>query len=46
LSVLLERGLVFAQTPAKLKGAMADVLENAEADHDAHDAQPDQRSVG
>ena len=29
---LLERGLVFAQTPAKLKAAMADVLENAEAD--------------
>src|SRR5271167_4425375 len=29
---LLERGMVFAQTPAKLKAAMADVLENAEAD--------------
>jgi len=29
---LLERGLVFAQTPAKLKAAMAEVLENAEAD--------------
>jgi len=29
---LLERGLVFAQTPAKLKAAMADILENAEAD--------------
>jgi len=29
---LLERGLVFAQTLAKLKAAMADVLENAEAD--------------
>ena len=29
---LLERGLVFAQTPAKLKASMADVLENAEAD--------------
>jgi hypothetical protein len=29
---LLERGLVFAQTPTKLKVAMADVLENAEAD--------------
>ena len=29
---LLERGLIFAQTPAKLKAAMADVLENAEAD--------------
>ncbi len=28
---LLERGLVFAQTPAKLKAAMADVLENADA---------------
>ena len=28
---LLERGMVFAQTPAKLKAAMADVLENAEA---------------
>ena len=29
---LLERGLVFAQTPAKIKAAMAEVLENAEAD--------------
>ena len=29
---LLERGMVFAQRPAKLKAAMADVLENAEAD--------------
>ena len=29
---LLERGLVFAKTPAKLKAAMADILENAEAD--------------
>jgi transposase len=29
---LLERGMVFAQKPAKLKAAMADVLENAEAD--------------
>ncbi len=29
---LLERGLVFAQSPSKLKAAMADVLENAEAD--------------
>lgn len=29
---LLERGLVFAQRPAQLKAAMADVLENAEAD--------------
>jgi transposase len=29
---LLERGLVFAQSPAKLKTAMPDVLENAEAD--------------
>lgn len=28
---LLERGLVFDQTPAKLEAAMADVLENAEA---------------
>jgi transposase len=28
---LLERGMVFAQTPAKLKAAMADVLENADA---------------
>ncbi len=26
---LLERGMVFAQKPAKLKAAMADVLENA-----------------
>jgi transposase len=29
---LLERGLVFAQRPARLKAAMAEVLENAEAD--------------
>jgi hypothetical protein len=29
---LLERGMVFAQTPAKLKAAMADILENAGAD--------------
>jgi transposase len=29
---LLERGMVFAQKPAKLKPAMADILENAEAD--------------
>ncbi len=29
---LLERGLVFAKRPAQLKAAMADVLENAEAD--------------
>src|ERR1700739_154409 len=28
---LLERGLVFAQTPAKLKAVMADVLEGADA---------------
>ena len=29
---LLERGLVFAKTPAKLKASMADILENAETD--------------
>src|SRR6201993_3012803 len=29
---LLERGMVFAQKPAKLKAAMAEILENAEAD--------------
>jgi transposase len=29
---LLERGMLFAQKPAKLKAAMADILENAEAD--------------
>ena len=29
---LLERGMVFAQKPARLKAAMADILENAEAD--------------
>jgi transposase len=29
---LLERGMVFAQKPANLKAAMADILENAEAD--------------
>jgi transposase len=28
---LLERGMVFAQKPAKLKAVMADILENAEA---------------
>jgi hypothetical protein len=28
---LLERGMVFAQKPARLKAAMADILENAEA---------------
>ena len=27
---LLERGMVFAQKPAQLKAAMAEVLENAE----------------
>ena len=29
---LLERGMVFAQKPARLKAAMADILENAETD--------------
>src|ERR1700690_4117220 len=29
---LLERGLVFARTPAKLRAAMSDILENAEVD--------------
>ena len=29
---LLERGMVFAHRPANLKAAMADILENAEAD--------------
>jgi transposase len=29
---LQERGMVFAQKPAKLRAAMADILENAEAD--------------
>jgi transposase len=29
---LLERGMVFAQKPARLKAAMTDILENAEAD--------------
>jgi transposase len=29
---LLERGMVFAQKPARLKAAMADIPENAEAD--------------
>ena len=29
---LLERGMLFAQRPADLKAAMADILENAEAD--------------
>lgn len=29
---LLERGLVFAQRPAKLKAVMVDILENADAD--------------
>jgi len=29
---LLERGLVFARTPAKLRAAMSEILENAKAD--------------
>ena len=29
---LLERGLVFTKRPAQFKAAMADILENAEAD--------------
>jgi len=29
---LLERGMTFAKTPAKLRSAMPDILENAEAD--------------
>jgi transposase len=29
---LLERGMTFAKTPAKLRSAMADILENAEAE--------------
>src|SRR5258707_10360971 len=29
---LLERGLVFAKTPSKLRAAMLDILENADAD--------------
>src|SRR6202521_3715705 len=29
---LLERGMVFAQTPAKLRSAMPDILENADSD--------------
>jgi transposase len=29
---LLERGMVFAQKPARLGAAMADILDNAEAD--------------
>src|ERR1700721_86470 len=29
---LVERGMVFAQTPAKLKATMVDILENPEAD--------------
>ncbi len=28
---LLERGMTFAKTPAKLKGAMPEILENADA---------------
>jgi transposase len=43
---LLERGMVFAQKPAKLKAAMADILENAEADLYITDAQPDRHAVG
>ena len=31
-ALLLDRGMVFAKTPAKLRAAMADVLENADAD--------------
>src|SRR5260370_2678283 len=33
---LLERGLVFAKTPSKLREAMPDILENAEADLPPH----------
>jgi transposase len=29
---LLERGMVFAKTPAKLRASMSDILENADAD--------------
>jgi transposase len=43
---LLERGMVFAQKPAKLKAAMADVLENAGTRPDADDAQPDRHACG
>ena len=43
---LLERGLVFAKRPAQLRAAMADVLENAEADLNADDAQPYQHALG
>ena len=42
---LLERGMVFAQKPAKLKAAMADVLENRER-VDADDAQHDRHPMG
>jgi transposase len=33
---LLERGMVFAKTPFKLKQAMPEILENAEANHTTH----------
>jgi hypothetical protein len=38
---LLERGMTFAKTPAKLKLAMPEILENADAAH----AQPRQPSL-
>lgn len=43
---LLERGMVFAQKPAKLKADLADVLENADNALTPDDAQADRHPVG
>ena len=43
---LLERGLTFAKTPAKLRNALPDILENPEVDLTTTDAQPDRSALG
>jgi transposase len=42
---LLERGMMFAKTPAKLRMAMPEILENGERS-DAADAQPSRTALG
>ena len=42
---LLERGMVFAKTPAKLKVAMPEILENAEANLTPRMRQPHQPAL-
>jgi len=44
LAFLLERGMVFPKTPIKLKQAMPEILENAEANLTPH-AQPRQPAL-